>query len=61
MPRLAISERRAGKIAAILLFALAAIVTVIAALSITFDVQPECSTLGIGVTVIALIIMPVLG
>ena len=61
LPSLAISERRAGKIAAILLFALAALVTVIAALSLAFGVQPESSTLGIGVTVIALIIMPVLG
>ena len=60
-PRLSISERWAAKVAAILLFALAAIVSVIAARSLAFDVQPESSTLGIGVTVIALIIMPVLG
>ena len=49
------------QIAATLLFALAALVAVISALSLAFDVQPESSTLGIGVTVIALIIMPVLG
>ncbi len=61
LPGLPISERRAAKVAAILLFALAAIVTLIAALSMAFHVQPDSSTLGMGVTVIALIAMPVLG
>ena len=61
LPRFSISEKRAAKAAAILLFARAAIVTVIAALSLALDIQPKSSTLGIGLTVIALIIMPVLG
>ena len=61
LPGLAISKWRAGKIAAVLLFALAAIVTVVAALSLAFNVQPAPSITGIGITVIALIVMPVLG
>jgi divalent metal cation (Fe/Co/Zn/Cd) transporter len=45
----------------VLLFALAAIVTLIAALSLIGEVQPDESPLGIGLTAIALLIMPVLG
>jgi len=56
-----ISEERGTRIAAMLLYALAAIITVIAALSLIGRVQPEASRLGLGVTVLALIIMPVLG
>ena len=44
-----------------LLFALAAIVTLIATLSLMGKVRPEGSPLGIGLTVMALLIMPVLG
>ncbi len=61
LPRLTISEERATRAAALLLFVLAAIVIVIAALSLMGNVQPEESPLGIGVTAIALLIMPVLG
>jgi divalent metal cation (Fe/Co/Zn/Cd) transporter len=61
VPRLTISEERATRAAAVLLFALAAIVTLIAALSLMGKVQPEGSPLGIGLTAIALLIMPVLG
>jgi divalent metal cation (Fe/Co/Zn/Cd) transporter len=61
LPRFSISQKRAAKAAAILLFALAAIVSVIAALSLALDLQPTSSPLGIGLTVIALILMPVLG
>jgi divalent metal cation (Fe/Co/Zn/Cd) transporter len=60
-PRLTISEERATRAAAVLLFALAAIVTLIAALSLMGKVQPEGSPLGIGLTAIVLLIMPVLG
>lgn len=60
-PRASISESRATKSAAILLFALAGIVAVIAALSLEGDVRPKESRLGVGLTVIALIIMPLLG
>ena len=61
VPRLTISEERATRAAAVLLFTLAAIVTLIAALSLMGKVQPEGSPLGIGLTAIALLIMPVLG
>ena len=60
VPRLTISEEWAGRAAAVLLFATAAIVTLIAALSLIGKVRPEQSLLGIGVTAIALLIMPVL-
>lgn len=59
--RFTISKERATRVAAVLLFALAAIVTLIASLSIMGKVKPEASLLGIGVTAIALLIMPVLG
>ena len=59
-PRLSISKRHATKAAAILLFALAGIVAVIATLSFAWE-GPKESPLGIGVTVIAVIIMPLLG
>jgi divalent metal cation (Fe/Co/Zn/Cd) transporter len=59
-PRLSISERHATKATAILLFALAGIVAVIATLSFAWE-GPKESPLGIGVTVIAVIIMPLLG
>lgn len=61
VPRLTISEERATRTAAVLLFALAAIVTLIAILSFMAEVQPEESPLGIGLTGIALLIMPALG
>jgi divalent metal cation (Fe/Co/Zn/Cd) transporter len=60
-PRVSISGRPAVRIAAILLFALATIVTVIAVVSLAGNVQPEASRLGIGLTVVALLVMPVLG
>jgi divalent metal cation (Fe/Co/Zn/Cd) transporter len=61
MPSLTISEEQATRAAAVLLFALATIVTLIAALSLIGKVQPEGSPVGIGLTAIALLIMPVLG
>ncbi len=60
-PRLNVSNKQAGKAAAVLLFAVAGIVTLIAGLSLAGRVQPEESLLGIGLTVVALLIMPVLG
>jgi divalent metal cation (Fe/Co/Zn/Cd) transporter len=60
-PPLKVSKKQAAKAAAVLLFALAAIVTLIAGLSLAGHVQPESSFLGIGLTVIALLVMPVLG
>ena len=60
-PRPSISERHATKAAAILLFGLAGIVAAIATLSLAWDAGPKESPLGIAVTVIAVIIMPLLG
>jgi divalent metal cation (Fe/Co/Zn/Cd) transporter len=60
-PRLSISERHATRAAAFLLFALAGIVAGIAILSLAWDAGPKESPLGIAVTVIAVIIMPLLG
>lgn len=61
VPHVAISEERATRGAAVLLFALAAIVTSVAVLCLMGKVQPEQSLLGIAVTAMALLIMPVLG
>jgi divalent metal cation (Fe/Co/Zn/Cd) transporter len=55
-----ISQRNAGRIAAVLLFVLALIVASIALLSLVFRLRPEQSRIGIVVTVAALIAMPVL-
>lgn len=55
-----VSQRVAERSAGVLLFALAALVALVAALSLAGRVQPKESLLGVGVTVIALVIMPVL-
>jgi divalent metal cation (Fe/Co/Zn/Cd) transporter len=55
-----ISRRTAGRLTAALLFVLAAIVVCTALLSFLLRVKPETSRLGIMVTIIALIAMPVL-
>ncbi len=60
-PRLQLSKKQAARTAAVLLFALAAIVALIAGLSLAGRVRPEESPLGIGVTAVALLIMPMLG
>lgn len=59
-PRLQVSRTQAAKAAAVLLFALAGIVTLIVGLSLAGRVRAEESPLGIGVTVVALLIMPML-
>src|SRR3954453_15298023 len=59
-PGFTISKNQAAKAAAVLMFALAGIVPLIAGLSLAGRVQPEKSLLGIGLTVIAFLIMPVL-
>ena len=57
---LKISTDRAARIAGGLLFLLAGIVAVISVSAIVFRVQPDTSKLGIGVTIVALTIMPIL-
>lgn len=60
IPRIAISEKRAARVSAILLFALAGVVCVIAIASLNQRLRPETSCLGIGTTLAALVAMPVL-
>jgi divalent metal cation (Fe/Co/Zn/Cd) transporter len=60
LPRAAISERSAGRAAGVLLYTLAFVVCVIAALSLALRQRPATSWLGIGVTLAALIVMPAL-
>jgi divalent metal cation (Fe/Co/Zn/Cd) transporter len=60
VPRISISEKSAGRFAAVLLFALALIVGVTANVSLALHLRPETSRLGIGITLAALIVMPVL-
>lgn len=58
--RMSISRRGAARAAGALLYALAAIVGVMALGSIARGMVPEVSRMGIGVTLAALVIMPVL-
>jgi divalent metal cation (Fe/Co/Zn/Cd) transporter len=60
LPRFSISERRATRIGSILLFILALVVTGTALASLALKLRPETSYAGIGITVAALLIMPVL-
>ena len=60
VPWMTISEARAARLAGILLFALAGIVTFTSVFALWREVRPETSWMGIGVTVAALIVMPVL-
>ena len=60
LPQIAISERIAARAAGALLFTLASIVCVTAIGSLAFHLHPETSRLGIGITVAALIAMPIL-
>jgi divalent metal cation (Fe/Co/Zn/Cd) transporter len=60
LPGIKLSERRAGRATAVLLFVLAAVVIVVAAGSYVFHVEPEKTWSGIGITVAALLAMPVL-
>jgi divalent metal cation (Fe/Co/Zn/Cd) transporter len=60
LPGIKLSERRAARVAAVLLLVLAAVVIVIAVGSYIFHVEPEKTWSGIGITVAALLAMPVL-
>ena len=55
-----ISQRKAGRIAAVLLFVLAAIVASTALVSLALRQRPETSFVGIIITVAALLAMPIL-
>jgi divalent metal cation (Fe/Co/Zn/Cd) transporter len=60
VPRISISEHSAGKIAGVLLFILSFIVCAIAFASLVPRRHPQTSCVGIGVTLAALIAMPLL-
>ena len=60
VPKISISERRAHRAAAVLLFALALVVGLIALGSLALRLQPETSRTGISITFAALVAMPVL-
>jgi divalent metal cation (Fe/Co/Zn/Cd) transporter len=60
IPGISISERRAGRVAGVLLFVLALVVAAIAVASFALRLRPETSRAGMGITVAALIAMPVL-
>lgn len=60
VPQVALSERRAARAAGALLFALALMVGVLAVGSLVVGMRPETSRVGIGITLAALIVMPIL-
>jgi len=60
IPKMPISERKAHRAAAVLFFVLAFLVGLIALGSLVLRLQPETSRAGIGITLAALIAMPVL-
>ena len=59
-PRLALSTARATRLAGILLFLLAAVITISSAIALWQRVQPDTSWIGIGVTSAAVVVMPLL-
>jgi hypothetical protein len=60
IPGMAIPQRRASRAAGVLLFALAIVVAAIAVGALALRLRPEISRAGMGITIAALIAMPVL-
>lgn len=60
VPRFTISEERASRLAGILLFILAGVITFASAFALWQGVHPETSWMGIGITIAALAEMPLL-
>ena len=60
LPRFPLSTQRTNRAAGVLLYALAAVVAVVALASLLPRRRPETSLLGIAITVAALIVMPIL-
>lgn len=58
--RVRLSEKRASRLAGILLFALAAIVTLTAVFSLARHIETEASFAGMAITALALVVMPIL-
>jgi divalent metal cation (Fe/Co/Zn/Cd) transporter len=59
-PGFSISEHKAARASAVLLFVLAFAVAIIAVLTLSLRIQPQPSRVGIAITIAALIAMPVL-
>ncbi len=60
LPQVRLSERTAARSAAALLFLLAAVVGVLAIAALVLGIHPESSRMGMGITLAALIVMPIL-
>jgi divalent metal cation (Fe/Co/Zn/Cd) transporter len=60
VPRFAISQQLANRAASLLLLALAGVVAVIATLALVMHLNPEPSMIGMGITIAALVAMPLL-
>ncbi|MGH9467989.1 MAG: cation transporter [Terriglobales bacterium] len=60
LPHFTLDERHASRLAGGLLFILAGIIAFTSILAMWKDVRPEISWMGIGVTIAALIVMPLL-
>ncbi|MGA2985880.1 MAG: cation transporter [Terriglobia bacterium] len=60
VPRLALGTGRATRLAGMLLFVLAAVITLSSAFALWQHVRPETSLIGMGVTLAALAVMPAL-
>jgi divalent metal cation (Fe/Co/Zn/Cd) transporter len=60
IPAVSLSRERADRWAGLLLFVLAGVVTLTAVASLLFHIQAEASCLGLGITVAALFVMPLL-
>lgn len=60
LPGVRLSERSAARWAGVLLFVLAGVVGVLAVGGLVLGIRPETSRVGIGITLAALVVMPVL-
>lgn len=60
VPAVSLNKERAERWAGVLLFVLAGVVAFTAIAALIYRVQPEASRLGIGITIAALIVMPLL-
>lgn len=60
VPSFPITKNQASRWAGILLFLLAGVIAVAAVLSLNYGIRPETSSSGMGITIAALIVMPLL-
>jgi len=60
LPWVRLSERNAARWAGVLLFVLAGVVGVLAVGALVLGIRPETSRMGMGITLAALVVMPVL-